>query len=148
MARCLIGARISRFLEGCEVNFLLQAPNLLRGSIHQIAGRDGGTLYAAGPAVKQRLQFLVRAVQRESEHLALTDRRPHGQPFTSTSAMALQTTQMKRNACTPLLGDSDGCRKPLGISANRNSQCMVAIDADSPLFVVDPIGLVVIDHPA
>lgn len=34
-------ARISRFLEGREVDVLLSAPNLLRASIHQIAERDG-----------------------------------------------------------------------------------------------------------
>ncbi|MES1956048.1 hypothetical protein [Salinisphaera hydrothermalis] len=41
-------------------------------------------------ATRQRLQFLVRVVRRESEHLALTDRRLYQQPFTSARAIALQ----------------------------------------------------------
>lgn len=34
-------ARISRFLEGRDVDVLLSAPNLLHTSIHQISERDG-----------------------------------------------------------------------------------------------------------
>ncbi|HET7313245.1 MAG TPA: nucleotidyltransferase domain-containing protein [Salinisphaera sp.] len=34
-------ARISRYLEGREVDVLLSAPNLRRARIHQIAERDG-----------------------------------------------------------------------------------------------------------
>ena len=34
-------ARISRFLEGRDVDVLLSAPNLLHASVHQIAERDG-----------------------------------------------------------------------------------------------------------
>lgn len=41
-------------------------------------------------AAGQRLQFLVRVVQRESKHLAMTDGRLHEQPFTSARAIALE----------------------------------------------------------
>lgn len=34
-------ARISRFLQGREVDVVLSAPNLQRAAIHQIAERDG-----------------------------------------------------------------------------------------------------------